>query len=89
MRNAVKSRYGFATVMVGEGENSGAQIPAKRAVEHDRPVILLHSVVEATSWAPRLISRGGCPLRKVRQGASGSPRGHPAKRAGSSHEQDR
>ena len=59
MRNAVMSGYGFASVVVEAGENSGARIQARLAVEHGRPVILLHSVVEATSWAPRLINQPG------------------------------
>lgn len=57
MRNATMSGYGIATVVVQAGENSGARIQARLAVEHGRPVILSDYVVESTQWGRRLVGR--------------------------------
>jgi DNA processing protein len=57
MRNATMSGYGIATVVVEAGENSGARIQARLAVEHGRPVILTDMVVDSTKWGRALIGR--------------------------------
>ncbi|MFG3258108.1 DNA-processing protein DprA [Streptomyces sp. NPDC048172] len=57
LRNAVMSGYSLATVVVAAGERSGARIQARRAIEHGRPVVLLRSVVEHTSWGPEFAGR--------------------------------
>lgn len=59
MRNATMSGYGIATVVVEAGEQSGARIQARMAVEHGRPVILTDMVVERNEWAKRLVGRPG------------------------------
>lgn len=69
IRNAVMSGYGFASVVVEAGENSGARIQARLAVEHGRPVILMDSVVRSTSWARRLISQPGVLIAKNAEAA--------------------
>lgn len=55
MRNAVMSGYGFATIVVEAGEQSGTRIQARLAVHHGRPVILTDTVVEATQWGKDLV----------------------------------
>ena len=57
MRNAVMSGYGYATVVVEAGEQSGARAQARMAVEHGRPVILTDQVVATNEWAKALIER--------------------------------
>ncbi|WP_433180242.1 DNA-processing protein DprA [Actinoallomurus sp. CA-150999] len=59
MRNATMSGYGIATVVVEAGEQSGARIQARLAVEHGRPVILTELVVERNDWAKALVGRPG------------------------------
>jgi len=59
MRNAVMSGYGFASVIVEAGEQSGARIQARMAVEHGRPVILTDVVVRNTDWGKRLQHQPG------------------------------
>ncbi|MCO5972771.1 DNA-processing protein DprA [Actinoallomurus soli] len=59
MRNATMSGYGIATVVVEAGEQSGARIQARLAVEHGRPVILTDLVVQRNEWAKALIGRPG------------------------------
>lgn len=54
MRNAVMSGYGFATIVVEAGEQSGTRIQARLAVHHGRPVILTEAVVETTQWGKEL-----------------------------------
>jgi DNA processing protein len=59
MRNATMSGYGIATFVVEAGEISGARAQARMAVEHGRPVILSHLVVERNQWAKLLVDRPG------------------------------
>lgn len=59
MRNASMSGYGVATVVVQASEHSGTRIQARQAQQHGRPVIIRDTVVEATEWAKRLVSRPG------------------------------
>ncbi|MFH5232482.1 DNA-processing protein DprA [Antrihabitans spumae] len=59
MRNATMSGLGRVSIVVEAGENSGARIQARVAVEHGRPVILTDLVVAATDWAKALIGRPG------------------------------
>jgi DNA processing protein len=59
MRNATMSGYGLATVVVEAGEQSGARVQARVAVEHGRPVVLTRLVVEQNEWAKALIGRPG------------------------------
>lgn len=59
MRNAVMSGYGYATIVVEAGEQSGARAQARIAVEHGRPVILTEQVVSANEWARKLVTRPG------------------------------
>ncbi|GAB3987865.1 hypothetical protein GCM10029978_108330 [Actinoallomurus acanthiterrae] len=59
MRNATMSGYGVATVVVEAGEQSGARIQARSAVEHGRPVVLTGLVVERNDWAKALVGRPG------------------------------
>lgn len=54
MRNAVMSGYGYATIVVEAGEQSGTRIQARLAVHHGRPVILTDAVVETTQWGKEL-----------------------------------
>ncbi len=57
MRNAVMSGYGNATVVVEAGEQSGARIQARLAVQHGRPVILTDLVADSTEWGKAHIGR--------------------------------
>jgi DNA processing protein len=59
MRNATMSGYGIATVVVEAGEQSGARIQARLAVEHGRPVVLTELVVDRNDWAKALVGRPG------------------------------
>jgi DNA processing protein len=59
MRNATMSGYGLATVVVEAGEQSGARIQARVAVEHGRQVILTDQVVTQNMWAQGLLGRPG------------------------------
>lgn len=59
MRNSVMSGYGRATIVVEAGEHSGARIQARAAVAHGRPVILTDLVVNANTWAQRLVGQPG------------------------------
>lgn len=59
MRNATMSGYGLATVVIEAGEQSGARIQARLAVEHGRPVILTELVVQRNAWARALLGRPG------------------------------
>lgn len=49
-RNGTMSGYSLATIIVEAGERSGTRIQARKAVEHGRPVILMHPVVDRTDW---------------------------------------
>jgi DNA processing protein len=59
MRNATMSGYGLATVVVEAGEQSGARIQARVAVDHGRQVILTDQVVARNAWAQALLGRPG------------------------------
>jgi DNA processing protein len=59
MRNAVMSGYVTATVVVEAGERSGTRIQARNAVEHGRPVLLAEGVVNANTWAKRMVDQPG------------------------------
>lgn len=56
-RNATMSGYSLATIVVEAGEQSGARIQARQAVEHGRPVVLLRSVVDGTRWGAEFAQR--------------------------------
>lgn len=56
MRNTVMSAYSRATIIVEAEEKSGTRHQAHRAVRHGRPLILMRSVVESTSWGQHLSS---------------------------------
>lgn len=62
MRNVTMSGYGLATVVVEAGEQSGARIQARVAVEHGRQVILTDQVVARNAWAQALLGRPGVHL---------------------------
>lgn len=64
MRNATMSAYGYATVVVEAGENSGTRIQARFAVEHGRPVILSSAVATGTNWGRALIGAPGVQVAK-------------------------
>jgi DNA processing protein len=49
-RNGTMSGYALATIIIEASERSGTRIQARKAVEHGRPIVLLHSVVECTEW---------------------------------------
>jgi DNA processing protein len=71
MRNATMSGYGLATVVVEAGEQSGARVQARLAVEHGRPVILTDLVVGRNNWARALVGRPGVQVaRGVREAAN-------------------
>ncbi|MCL2092238.1 MAG: DNA-protecting protein DprA [Micrococcales bacterium] len=59
VRNATMSGYGLASIVVEAGENSGARIQARLAVEHGRPVVLTDTVAQSTTWGARLATRPG------------------------------
>ena len=59
MRNATMSAYGTATVVVEAGEQSGARIQARQAVEHGRPLILTRAVVRSTDWGKQFADMAG------------------------------
>lgn len=56
MRNTVMSAYSRATIIVEAAEKSGTRHQAHRAVRHGRPLILMRSVVESTTWGEHLSS---------------------------------
>lgn len=65
MRNAIMSAYGYATIVVEAGEQSGARSQARMAVEHGRPVILTESVMQATAWGRALRGQPGVSVAKT------------------------
>jgi len=67
MRNATMSGYGFATIVVEAGEYSGTRVQARQAGEHGRPVILLRSVVDSTTWGDALNGQPGVYVVGSRQ----------------------
>ncbi|MBL7487603.1 DNA-processing protein DprA [Frankia sp. AgW1.1] len=71
MRNAIMSGYGIATVVVEAGENSGARIQARMAVEHGRPVILTDLVISTTEWGKELVGRPDVYLASSLQDLTG------------------
>lgn len=56
MRNVVMSAYSRATIIVEAAEKSGTRHQAHSAVRHGRPVILLSSVANGTTWGRTLSS---------------------------------
>jgi DNA processing protein len=58
LRNAVMSGFALATVVVEASYTSGARIQARLALEHGRPVFLLHSLLEH-DWAQDYAQRPG------------------------------
>jgi DNA processing protein len=57
-RNAVMSGFARATVVVEASHTSGARMQARIALEHGRPVFLLHSLLEHR-WAQAHANRPG------------------------------
>lgn len=58
MRNAVMSGYASATVVVEAAARSGARMQARLALEHNRPVFLLKSLM-VHDWAREYEARPG------------------------------
>jgi DNA processing protein len=58
MRNAVMSGYAVATVVVEAAHRSGARMQARLALEHGRPVVLPHELLEH-DWAREYARRPG------------------------------
>jgi DNA processing protein len=58
MRNAVMSGYAAATIVVEAAYRSGARMQARLALEHGRPVVLLHDLLEH-DWAKAYSLRPG------------------------------
>ena len=58
MRNGVMSGFALATVVVEAGEISGSRMQARLALEHNRPVFLLRSLLEH-DWATSMQQRPG------------------------------
>jgi len=58
MRNAVISGMTLASVIVEASPTSGSRIQARLALEHGRPVFLLHALLEQ-EWARQLATRPG------------------------------
>lgn len=61
MRNAVMSGYAAATVVVEAAWKSGARMQARLALEHNRPVFLLESLLEH-DWARTYAERPGATV---------------------------
>ncbi|GAA0970721.1 hypothetical protein GCM10009555_020100 [Acrocarpospora macrocephala] len=57
MRNGTMSGYAIATIIVEASEHSGTRIQARKAVEHGRPVILMSTVIDRTSWGQQMADR--------------------------------
>jgi DNA processing protein len=58
MRNAVMSGFTLATVVVEASHTSGSRIQARLALEHARPVLLWHTLLEH-EWAEEFAKRPG------------------------------
>ena len=58
MRNGVMSGLALATVVVEAGEISGSRMQARLALQHNRPVFLLRSLLEH-DWAASMQQRPG------------------------------
>jgi len=58
MRNGVMSGFALATVVVEAGEISGSRMQARLALEHNRPVFLLRSLLQH-DWAASMKQRPG------------------------------
>jgi DNA processing protein len=58
MRNAIMSGYAAATVVVEAGQQSGARIQARLALQHGRPVVLTDRVI-GLEWATALARNPG------------------------------
>jgi DNA processing protein len=58
MRNVVMSGLALATVVVEAGEVSGSRMQARLALQHNRPVFLLRSLLEH-GWAASMQQRPG------------------------------
>jgi DNA processing protein len=58
MRNVVMSGLALATVVVEAGEVSGSRMQARLALQHNRPVFLLRSLLEH-DWAASMQQRPG------------------------------
>jgi len=58
MRNGVMSGLALATVVVEAGEMSGSRMQARLALQHNRPVFLLRSLLE-NEWAASMQRRPG------------------------------
>ena len=58
MRNGVMSGFALATVVVEAGQNSGSRMQARLALQHNRPVFLLRSLL-TNDWATEMQRRPG------------------------------
>jgi DNA processing protein len=58
MRNGVMSGFALATVVVEAGQNSGSRMQARLALQHNRPVFLLRSLL-VNAWATEMQRRPG------------------------------
>lgn len=58
MRNGVMSGYAAATVVIEASHRSGARMQARLALEHGRPVLLMHTLLEH-DWVRAYAERPG------------------------------
>lgn len=65
MRNAVMSAYANATIIVAADEKSGTRHQARQAVAHGRPVVVMRSVYENTTWGRRIADDSSVLARVV------------------------
>ena len=59
MRNKVMSGLARATVVVEDGDTSGAKLQAEAAIKHGKPVFLMASLVETYEWAKKFSQNSG------------------------------
>ena len=65
-RNATIAGLSQAAVIIEAGHRSGARVLARRAIEIERPVLLLRSLVDREPWARELVARGAAaPVDEV------------------------
>ena len=68
MRNALMSGISRATVVVEAAYTSGARMQARVALENQRPVVLLSSLVAEQEWAHEFAERPGVYVAERRGG---------------------
>ena len=65
LRNVVMSGLSQGSVVIEASSTSGAKMQARLALEHDRSVFLLRSLVEEHEWARKYVARGALPVETV------------------------